>query len=281
SSADWHDAEPDDALVQKYRELVVDGHAAGCLWRRQGCAPDIYRIRMADAAQWRADLADRYHSLLAIRASLPDALKMPDDVDPPFDLAGLRAALAGVLVPPRPAAAAGDADTPDVHLPAAALALLGWRADSPHGIHLATCARCFQRIGLWLYSRNPADQPRIPRPASPDADDGPMRFDLAGLHRDFCPWVCAESQAGVGAYKGLPAWAILVRLVEGSGARARDERAAAGENSAPGGSEEEEVVMQEKTREEVEREDREREGRLARLRRVFTVGKGGRDKRRA
>ena len=27
----------DEGLVEKYRELIVEGHAEDCLWRKRGC----------------------------------------------------------------------------------------------------------------------------------------------------------------------------------------------------------------------------------------------------
>ncbi|KAF2098360.1 zf-C3HC-domain-containing protein [Rhizodiscina lignyota] len=291
---DWMD-EADNPLVARYKDLIIEGHHEGCLWKKAGCKDDIYRIRMADASTWQTELTERYSSLVAIGPALPEMLKFPDaDAETgdeqrtiKFTIDNLRSSLFSIMsmaqVPAvtRHDTASSDSGTilseKDLDLTAVSLSLFGWQGTSPHKIHLATCSRCFQRIGLWLYTSNPSNK-ALPASQSGIADDNIMRFDLVGLHRDHCPWINGETQAGLGQFAGLPAWEILVQLIKGSSLRRT--------NVEAGQSEEVEVMDEgdtgsmERSREEVEAEDRARDSKFARLKRAFTIKKGNKAENR-
>ncbi len=78
------DEQFETALVQKYKSLIIDGHAESCLWRRAGCKDDIYRLPIVRTSVWQPELRSRYSSLLA----MPDAIckvqlkPIPEDARP-------------------------------------------------------------------------------------------------------------------------------------------------------------------------------------------------------
>lgn len=291
------DGAPDEELVSRYSALIVDGHKEGCLWKSGGCKDDIYRIRMGDATLWQGALLDRYNSLLQVMPSLPDRLKLPDNNTEHTTNATGKASqelltidhvtsrLSAILTSPnateseeqQPSVA--DMTTPNAT--ATALALFGWTGSSPHNIHLATCDRCFQRIGLWLYTSDPSNK-ALPSAQSGIADDDILSFDLAGLHREYCPWVSAESQCGLGPFGGLAGWEIVLKLVETKIARDRSQRESLDPSNRAGedGNHDYGQEYLEKSRGDLEREDKERESRLAKLKRVFTVKKSDKSENR-
>lgn len=289
---DWLDG-ADEALVAKYQELIVNGHHEDCLWKMNGCKDDIYRIRMADAATWQTELVERYLSLVKIESALPERFRSPqastteNQSQSYFDVDKIQSTLSGILTAPpttattdsRPATEDSDTQsqsansTSSLNSTAATLTLFGWQGSSPHNIHLATCSRCFQRVGLWLYSSNPTTK-AVPASESGIADDNIMRFDLVGLHREHCPWINADTQAGLGQFAGLPAWEILVRLIKArraiqDGVRAQE--AMSNEDFSTNSPE-----SLKRPREEVEAEDRARDSKLAKLKRAFTIKKENR-----
>lgn len=221
-------------------------------------AEDIYRIKMAEGAVWQTELKDRYNALLSVAPALPVHVRLPTGLD----VEGLQ----------RPLSRDGYASDPSSRT-ALALALFGWRGQEVSGLHLAHCDRCFQRVGLWLYGSAQAASP-------PRASDAAMTFDPVDLHREHCPWKNAASQCGVGGFRGLAGWQVLVELVKGSRQRREHEEreSRVGEVAELGGGEGRSAVGEEEemSREDIVAKDRERESRLARLKKAFSVKKGKR-----
>lgn len=287
---DWVE-DDDNPLVARYQELIVEGHRDGCLWRKAGCKDDIYRIRMADASTWQGELMERYQSLVAMESALPERLKFPDadteneGAQERFTIDKLQSNLSSMVTASREPvegakrtvtgdiAATEASTTPsrnELNLTAITLAMFGWHGTSPHKIHLATCSRCFQRAGLWLYTSNPSNK-ALPASASGIADDNIMRFDLTGLHRDHCPWINPDSQAGLGQFAGLPAWEVLVQLIKSRSLRKANEQE--GQNQEVQSALAALEGSLERSREEIEAEDRARDSKFARLKRAFTIKK--------
>lgn len=102
-----------------------------------------------------------------------------------------------------------------INTQALSLALFGWQAETDHISGLATCNACFRRLGLWLFKSKPS--------LDEDADDEEAvmsRLDVAGEHRDYCPWVNATSQSGDTQSKDgdavvqkLAGWEILLQVI--------------------------------------------------------------------
>lgn len=279
-NADSEDFE--HALVDRYKGLIIEGHAEGCLWRQTGCKDDIYRLPVVKSTVWQPELRTRFAELIDISPSLQSVKLKPDDIKPSTEklIADFPTTL---LAPPEPHAAnedntiAGAADHESEARPKALLiAMCGWRGVTESGTELLRCDACFQRIGLWMY------QPDYKPSAVSDDDDQEQdnSLDLIDLHREHCPWRNSTTQSATGDYAGLPAWKILHNILY----RYADEyrRRSRGQDTTPRPvSEVESTVetedhlddslqlMPELTREETERLDKERTSRLKKLKKVF------------
>lgn len=275
----WWLGDVERELAEKYRGLIAEGHTEECLWRKRGCEDDIYRIKMTDAAVWQTELRERYLSLLAIEPSLPAKLDL--------DLAGVETKAfnidelaklipASILRKPeatpaienaenRPPASeddnASNEPAKDINNTALAMALLGWHGQSQNNVKLAYCDKCFQRAGLWLYSKS----------------DEEMLFNPIDQHREHCPWKNPDSQRGIGRLEGLAGWQVLVSLIKGYQRHDRTPKKPARPVSMYAGQGDPfEDETPRKSKEEQAEEDKERKGRLQRLKRAFTVKKGSR-----
>ena len=270
------DAEEDsmeDALVTRYTALMIDGHAETCLWHKAGCKDDIYRLPVVRPEVWQNELRKRYQSLHRICDAIRDVkLKaLPHDGLGSLSTEQLLANLpADILGPP-----GEEQPTPEDSLKALEIALHGWRGSEDSGNELLHCDACFQRIGLWMYQ--PGYQPAH---SSSDADtDDIATIDLVEMHRDHCPWRNPDTQRSAGSLGGLNACQILQRVVSSYAREQRrrmEEQQKAGqqpeldEADEPGGDDAA-PASPAPSREEVARQDKERESRLKRLKSLFTV----------
>jgi hypothetical protein len=152
------------------------------------------------------------------------------------------------------------------------MAVCGWKARDVAGVHIAGCQKCFARVGLWLYDSTGEI-------STVTEEDEIMKFDPITLHRTHCPWQSPSSQCGLGSYSGYAAWEIVVELLgleAGKAERRRSvriEEIVAGCDDEEGEEEEQEegLPLSRDSRDETERQDKERETRLERLKRAFTV----------
>lgn len=262
------------ALALKYQALIVDGHADTCPWRRTGCPDDIYRLQVIRPAAWQPDLKKRYQSLHQISDSIREAKLKALDPDTSGALSNdeLLADLpADVLGPP-----GEEQPAPEDSLKALEIAMHGWRGAEDSGNELLHCDACFQRIGLWMYQ--PGYRPS--RPSSEDDEtDSSMTMDLVELHREHCPWRNAETQKALGNLKGLNACEVLQRSVSSF---VREERRRAERSRRPSRPDDEACAQDDASnydapaspapsRDEIEKQDKDRESRLKRLKSLFTV----------
>lgn len=300
---DWWSEDVEKELVGRYEGLVIDGHEEGCLWREKGCSDDIYRIWLADPNVWQPALKERYLALMAMGDALPEKIAFPE-ADPEdertrFELDAIVKLLQPLLMQPQqkekenappaadvnssqetttptqPIEASGIAttakDQPSINSTALALAICGWTGQTTAGVHLAYCKHCFQRCGLWLYSSKSSKTE-----SSGSLLDGidSMTFNPVDLHRQHCPWKNVTSQAESGVFKGLAAWQVHVQLVKNMRTRVRtNEYDVADEEGDDEGLEVDGEELPRKSWEEIEKEDKERESRLRRLKRAFTIKK--------
>ena len=273
------EAELENALAERYKDEIVGGHAETCLWRKAGCKDDIYRLSLVRPVVWQPELKSRYSTLFSVSDSIKDVIfKSLDREDPAFVPADrLLDELPSEILTP------SDLERP-TRTKALDIALHGWRGASESHADMLQCDTCFQRIGLWMYQPN--YKPR--RGASDDniedadADDETeiVAVDLLDMHREHCPWRNNRSQQAVDSLEGMNAAQILKRVVstyvkeaqrksyeaashaaiEADGVDAENQGDAAGE-----------VLVPKLSRDEVDRLDREREGKLRRLKRMFTI----------
>ena len=120
------------------------------------------------------------------------------------------------------------------------------------------------------------------QPAHSSSDDGTddaAIIDLVEMHRDHCPWRNPDTQRSAGTLNGLNACQILQRVVS---THAREQRRRAEQQQKAGqqpeldeadglGGERSPPASPAPSKEEVARQDKERESRLKRLKSLFTV----------
>ncbi|KAF2670667.1 zf-C3HC-domain-containing protein [Microthyrium microscopicum] len=275
----WWLADSENIFVEKYQTLLADGHSEDCLWRKAGCKDDIYRIKFSDPAQWQSELIQRYETLAKIPSSLPAQVVEQQTEGTPsqpiFRIGGIAKHLAPSIVAKQAEPKSGtDSDPKDdstqpkeisankaINQTALLMALCGWTGQDVGGVSIASCQKCFARVGLWLY-------------ASLTGPDGSpeMRFDAVMLHRTHCPWQNSASQCGSGSYAGLAGWQIIADLLQNELDRTQQRVSHSKEHEDmdnEDGESEEEVLRL--SVDERDKEDQARDSRLARLKRAFSV----------
>ena len=222
------------ALVEKYKDLIVDGHAERCLWRQAGCKSDIYRLPVVRTVVWQTELRERYSSLFDMVDSIARVQIRPTDAVPSPEklLATFPKTLLSLQEDDERTAAAehssevpkeSETDKAEASPKALQIALCGWRGVTESHTALLSCEACFQRLGLWMYQ---PDYKRARRshatsvestPDEVDAegleDDEPSSLDLVEMHREHCPWRNGLTQSATGDFAGWPAWRILWKVV--------------------------------------------------------------------
>ncbi|KAK3707746.1 Golgi membrane exchange factor (Ric1p-Rgp1p) subunit [Vermiconidia calcicola] len=266
----------EQALVERYQDVIVEGHGQSCLWRKTGCKDDVYHLQVVRPSVWQPELRKRLQSTLAISSAIQNVKinTIPRE--------GQKVSTPERLLEDLPADIVGSASSTiglGASTSALEVALHGWRGSTESGSELLHCDACFQRIGLWMY------QPGY-RPAASHSDDhedgeDPATIDLVDMHREHCPWRNAARQRASGSLKGLNACEIMHRVVS---TYARDQRRRSDEHNAPTNNVE---ADQERdatanatadseppavlSREEVARQDKERESRLRKIKSLFTI----------
>jgi Rsm1-like len=152
----------------------------------------------------------------------------------------------------------GDAPT-KANISALLLALCGWSGEKVADVPIATCQKCFTRLGLWMY------QPK------PDSAEDIMTLDPVSLHRSYCPWQDPVSMSALGSLEGMAGWQVLADGVAGQIERAKRQK-----RKTSFGTEDDvdSIVTSRASKDELDSEDRARESKLARLKRAFAVKKG-------
>lgn len=222
----------------------------------------------------------RYESFLAISTELPSTLSTPQA----FTLVPSRDHLCRLLYPSATPSANTTNTEPTtstsrhIQSKALTLALFGWQAE-PSPIHgIATCSACFRRLGLWLF-----------KPPCESTSSAMSRLDVVVEHRDYCPWVNAESQSLTpipnynqtprSSISGEAGWAVLVRMINNTvPAEGRPKSATSAADStvnSTGVSGEVDSLLTE-LKDDATRDvrDRERWAKLKRLKQVFQVKRG-------
>ena len=144
-------------------------------------------------------------------SELPQSLSVPDS----FNLQALCEQLPPTFLPS--SVETSVSETPSLpentNRTALTLALFGWHAETGHIDGLATCSACFRRLGLWLFKQKF-------NTARGEEDDSVMScLDVVGEHREYCPWVNANSQNGGSTQRsgGNPApiagWETLLGVI--------------------------------------------------------------------
>ncbi len=260
----------EQALTERYKDEIINGHKPNCLWRLSGCKDDIYHLSVVRPAAWAPELKKRFQSTLALRTDIEDVKLRPAEKD---ETKVLPTARLLKDLPPDVVAETPTGASFFAAIPALEIALHGWRGYTEHKNAILQCDACFHRIGLWMYQ--PGYKPTWP--LSDDDEDGEdaTTIDLVEMHREHCPWRNADAQKSSGIFKGLNACQILPRVVS---TYAKDYRRRSTERSGatpliepPSLDGAEDVEPPVHSKEEIMRQDKERESRLRKIKNLFSI----------
>ncbi len=217
-------SEIEDALVDKYVELIVSSHQDDCLWRKKGCDDALLRLPLANPQTALARLRLRYDELCTRKDFLPYEfnLVLPHDLDMDAVLKNLPPTF---FTEPPPAVLTSSSSPNRVAL---ILAVMGWQGLTNSRIgpvpNSASCHSCLRRLGLWMFKSKQVDLETntvlVPAPMD--------HLDPAREHRFFCPWKNGSVQRNPGAGPGTarsrsrsngsaddkPGWEILVQVIK-------------------------------------------------------------------
>lgn len=269
----------EDALVDKYVELIVTSHDENCLWRKRGCDDSIFKLPLNHAPTTLQTLRERYDELCLRRDTLPYEfnLKLP----PNFDLDAIISYLPPDFFtnPPPPIT---DMTLNKVAL---TLALFGWQGHTHTrlGLQLGSisCTACFRVLGLWLFKSKSVS------PEGVELEGAVVDcLNVTKEHRDYCPWSNAVSQNGTGKSSTslLAGWEVVQRVLKNEcylkhSGQKRQETIVRPVTAGSMGSEESSGQGRLEAEEETESKEREVKDkeRWARLRRVKSLfdTKGG------
>ncbi|KJZ73770.1 hypothetical protein HIM_06888 [Hirsutella minnesotensis 3608] len=202
-------SEIEEALVDKYCELIVSSHQGECLWRKRGCDDALLRLSFSNAKATLAALRQRYDELCTRAPFLPYEvnLRLPDDMN----LDQVLSQLPPDFFTDTSFSSSTSASKP-VNRPALALALLGWQGLTNPRIgqvpNSASCHTCLRRLGLWMFKSKEVDengQTLVPAPMD--------HLDPLREHRFYCPWKSAETQ-GRGGSPSTAGWTTLLQSIK-------------------------------------------------------------------
>ncbi|WPG98979.1 Hypothetical protein R9X50_00178100 [Acrodontium crateriforme] len=260
-------------LAERYKALIPEGHAENCLWRQDGCKDDIYHVQVIRPKVWQPELRTRYLSLLDIADSIRDVNTIPleHNTSNVLPLDRVWQELSKQLLSPP-----SDPPVPELSTKAIEFALHGWRGSSDTGNDLLHCDTCFQRVGLWMYQ--PGYKSTHAASSSPEPQEaGSSTINLAETHREYCPWRNPTSQKAAGTLSGMNASEILQRVVS---TYAREQRRKSDQQTRDVNHVEEsdgddgvEADVISLSRTEIDEQDKERESRIQRLKRLLTIKK--------
>ncbi|CZS92808.1 uncharacterized protein RAG0_03310 [Rhynchosporium agropyri] len=205
----------EDALVDKYVELIVTSHDESCLWRQRGCDDSIFRLPLNHAPTTIEKLRDRYNELLVRSQTLPYPFNMrtPEGFDLDLVLSYLPP---DFFVPPASATQTSHAPA-EVNKVAFMMALFGWQGHTHErlGTQLGSvsCQACFRVLGLWIFRSKEVNE------AGEEIAGAVVdRLDVIKQHRDYCPWQNSASQNGKKPTKSstssMAGWEIVLRVLK-------------------------------------------------------------------
>ncbi|OAA69083.1 Zinc finger, C3HC-like protein [Cordyceps fumosorosea ARSEF 2679] len=208
-------SEIEEALVDKYVDLIVSSHQPECLWKKRGCDDTLLRIFFSNSSGTLESLRQRYDELGSRQSFLPYEfnLRLPDDLSIDRVLDQLPD---DFFTRPPPASGTAATSGPSPNRAALALALTGWQGLSNARIgavpNTASCHTCQRRLGLWMFKSKEVDENgQILVPAAMDHLD-PIRE-----HRFFCPWKNPQAQNRIGATgeeAQAAAWVTLLQMLK-------------------------------------------------------------------
>lgn len=205
----------EEALVDKYVELIITSHDEDCLWRKRGCDDTIFKLPLNDAPVTLGNIRERYDELCLRKDTLPYEfnIRLPDS----FNLETIISYLPKKFFTniPDPKKPNPPPETAQINKTALILALFGWQGHTHErlGVQLGSvsCKACFRVLGLWLFKSKAVS-------ATNEETEGPIMncLDPIKEHRDYCPWRNAVSQNGPGksSTSNLAGWEIVQKMLK-------------------------------------------------------------------
>ncbi|KAH6679802.1 C3HC zinc finger-like-domain-containing protein [Halenospora varia] len=207
----------EDALVEKYVELIVTSHDEDCLWRKRGCDDSIFKLPLNNPPATIENLQERYKELCSRAENLPYMFNMRPP--PELDLDSIIGYLPqDILAVSTKSGAGGNTPTTEVNRVALMLALSGWQGHTHERLGAqqgsVSCQACFRVLGLWLFKSKQVN-------AAGEETHGAIVncLDVVKEHRDYCPWRNPASQNGTKAAaksgtSAMAGWEILMRVLK-------------------------------------------------------------------
>lgn len=217
----------EDAIVDKYVELIVESHEESCLWRQRGCDGEferngrntllivedsIFKMPLNNAATTLEVLRHRYDELATRKETLPYYfnLRLPEA----YNVEDVLSHLPPDFFKQKALTTEESSTSSEINKIAFTMALFGWQRHNHEKLGnqpgSVSCQACFRVLGLWLFKSkevNEAGEETVPAAVN--------CLDVVTEHRDYCPWRSAESQSGPNSLTGsLPGWEVLLRVIK-------------------------------------------------------------------
>jgi hypothetical protein len=204
----------EEALVDKYVELIITSHDEDCLWRKRGCDETIFKLPLNHPPTTLETLRERYDELCLRKDSLPYEFNL--NLPPSFNLESVISHLPKDFFAPQAATSTNvPPETTEVNRIALTLAIFGWQGHTHprlgDQLGSVSCTACFRVLGLWLFKSKAVS-------ATGEETEGAVVNGLNPVkeHREYCPWSNAVSQNGreKSSTSNLAGWEIVLTVLK-------------------------------------------------------------------
>ncbi|KAF7917237.1 uncharacterized protein EAE98_010342 [Botrytis deweyae] len=205
----------ENALVDKYVELIVASHDESCPWRQRGCDDVIFKLPLNKPAVTIQTLRERYDEL----QQRIDHLPYLSNMSPPegLDIDRVTSYLPQEFLQSSPAS--GQINSPDnINKVALMMSLCGWQGHKHdrlgQQLESVSCQTCYRILGLWMFKSRSISATGVE--TEPAIVPG---LDPIAQHREYCPWRNPASQNGLAAtqnqkLRALAGWEVVLRVLK-------------------------------------------------------------------
>ncbi|CAD6449323.1 f2dc6154-6610-4cfe-979e-992d250a1979 [Sclerotinia trifoliorum] len=204
----------ENALIDKYVELIVTSHDESCPWRQRGCDDVIFKLPLNKPAVTIQTLRERYDELQQRAEHLPYLSNMT----PPegLDIDRVITYLPRDFLKSSPEAQTNTQS--EINKVALMMSLCGWQGHKHdrlgHQLESVSCQTCYRILGLWMFkSKSISATGKETEPAIVSG------LDPIAQHREYCPWRNPVSQNGLAATQSsksreLAGWEVVLRVLK-------------------------------------------------------------------
>ncbi|ESZ92018.1 hypothetical protein SBOR_7601 [Sclerotinia borealis F-4128] len=202
----------ENALVNKYVELIITSHDESCPWRQRGCDDVIFKLPLNKPTVTIQIIRERYDELQQRADNLPYLSNMT----PPegLDIDRITTYLPQDFLTPE----SGQTNPPKINKVALMMSLCGWQGHKHdrlgQQLESVSCQTCYRILGLWMFkSRSISATGEEIEPAIVPG------LDPIAQHREYCPWRNPTSQNGLAAtqntkLRALAGWEVVLRVLK-------------------------------------------------------------------